>query len=194
MKQLCMIILAVTALAMGGDVKTQKTTTKQKTATSTTKSSDNTAVAKKAVKTQVIAAKAIFRKTPSEKGAKIADLKKGDQIVVTNSVQKPFIKAKFNGKVGYVKINAIKRTDTINKWVGTNKVIASDKKKSSESKSTPAKSTQKSTTAKSATGDKVIGTYNGKKIYKGPKGGNYYVVNGKKTYLTKDQKSKVKPL
>lgn len=215
MKQLCMIILMSTALVMGGTAKSQKATTSKKTTTkssstktkkpasstkssstktkksaSSTKSADKNTAAKKAVKTTVIAAKAVFRKTPSEKGAKLAALKKGDQIVVTNSVSKPFIKAKFQGKIGYVKINAIKRTDTINKWVGTSKVISSGNKTSTTSKTSTA---TKSSTAKKS-GDTIIGTYNGKKIYRGPKGGNYYLANGKKTYLTKEQKTKVKPL
>jgi len=36
--------------------------------------------------------------------------------------------------------------------------------------------------------DKVTGTYNGKKVYTGPRGGRYYInSNGNKTYLSDDQ-------
>jgi colicin import membrane protein len=38
------------------------------------------------------------------------------------------------------------------------------------------------------TADKVTGTYNGKKVYTGPRGGRYYInSNGNKTYLSEDK-------
>ncbi len=36
--------------------------------------------------------------------------------------------------------------------------------------------------------DKVTGTYNGKKVYTGPRGGRYYInSNGNKTYISDDK-------
>ncbi len=222
MKQLLIVLLALSTLVMGETTPTKKkSTSAKKTTTATTKKSttpkkatakttrkgggvetENSKKApakkstkpvkkgvtaqKKAVKTTVTVAKAVFRKTATEKGAKLASLKKGDTLVVVNSVAKPFIKAKFKGQIGYVKINAIKRTATINNWVGTDKTIS--KKGTTAKKKTHAKSGASKVSKK----DRCIGTFKSKKIYEGPKGGNYYLKNGKKSYLTKAQKKQVK--
>ena len=51
------------------------------------------------------------------------------------------------------------------------------------------KKATKSVTAKVPTTDKATGTYNGKTVYTGPKGGRYYInANGNKTYLSEDKK------
>ena len=62
--------------------------------------------------------------------------------------------------------------------------------KAKAKKKTPAeikedvKETPASRAAEKKVADKVTGTYNGKKVYTGPKGGKYYInSNGNKTYI-----------
>jgi colicin import membrane protein len=66
-----------------------------------------------------------------------------------------------------------------------NKVDAKIKNEKYTKGSSTKKPTYKETNEKAPkTPDKVTGTYNGKKVYTGPKGGKYYInKNGNKTYI-----------
>jgi colicin import membrane protein len=50
------------------------------------------------------------------------------------------------------------------------------------------KETPASRAAEKKVADKVTGTYNGKKVFTGPRGGRYYInKNGNKTYISDDK-------
>jgi colicin import membrane protein len=49
------------------------------------------------------------------------------------------------------------------------------------------KETPVSKAAEKKVKDKITGTYNGKKVFTGPRGGKYYInKNGNKTYIDRD--------
>ncbi len=126
---------------------------------------------KKSSVTTVSIAKAILRSTASPKGKKLAEIKKSESITVLNIVKKTFIKATYKGKTGFIKTSSIKQNADIKKFL-------------TAKKPTKIKKVKVAKVGK----DKKIGTYKGKTVYQGPKGGKYYLTKSKrKTYLKKEQ-------
>lgn len=68
-----------------------------------------------------------------------------------------------------------------------NKTVAKTKKTAAE-ETEDLKETALSKAAEKKVSDKATGTYKGKKVYTGPRGGKYYInKNGNKTYISDDK-------
>lgn len=174
---LCFVfVLSNTILAQETETKTAK---KAKTAKTTANKVD--AKLKEEAK-----AKSTKTKTVANK----ADAKVKDESDKAKSVTKK-TKKDANDKVNNASDKGIEKSASGKTKAASNKVDAKVKEESSKAKTTAASKVAKKereTSEKANPKDKIIGKYNDKKVFQGPRGGKYYInKNGNKTYIDDDK-------
>ena len=146
-------------------------------------------MAQATAKTTVEAASAKIYKGPSAKTPIVATAKKGEAVTVYAEYAAPLIKVSYKGKTGYAKLSELKSNAQIAEFAKATKLPTPDKKP--QLPQVQAGKVQQPAMA----GDVQVGTFNGKPVFQGPKGGKYTLGAGaKKTYLTPAQVKQVQQI